>query len=398
MNSRLHHVCALCLAAAACGSEDRSGLDLLQDTSGAEIVGNEAPVWAEGTGWRLADQPTLSIGRENDAPEFRFNRIRNILSLPGGLILIANGGPPPEIRIFDLAGTPVAVFGGAGEGPGEFRSLFGAWLTPGDTILTLDTGLRRITLFDPIGTVLRTESIGRLLEGGFVALDRFDDGSWLLAENVPTTIEQNGQARIRRYLGRSRIGDARTDTLVGFGEAIKVREGLEWETPLFYPGVGTYIAHGDRLYAGYPHGFNIDVFRSDGTHLQRISRQTGNRAVTNEVFDRLAEARLAASTIEMRPTVERQLATRDRPDELPAFGSTFVVDVGNHLWVQDFVVAGDDPVHWSIFDSTGRFLGRVALPAAFRPMEIGTDRVLGVWRDSFDVETVRVYALDRSTS
>ena len=37
----------------------------------------------------------------------------------------------------------------------------------------------------------------------------------------------------------------------------------------------------------------------------------------------------------------------------------------------------------------------VTMPARFRPMDIGREFVLGLWRDADDVEHVRLYRLDR---
>jgi hypothetical protein len=40
-------------------------------------------------------------------------------------------------------------------------------------------------------------------------------------------------------------------------------------------------------------------------------------------------------------------------------------------------------------------LGSVALPDRFRPTQIGSDFVLGVWSDDLDVQHVRMYRLDK---
>jgi hypothetical protein len=379
----------------ACGGEPDVASETGQAGPAMPNVGAGDAVWTEVTEWRVAAEPTLTIGRENAARELRFNTIRSMFRLSDGALAVVNAGSPREIRIFDSGGALLVRFGGDGEGPGEFRTLWGAWLLPGDSILAFDTRLGRTTLFDRQGRPHRTEGVGRLPEGGFVVLDRFDDGSWLLAANVPETLEQNGITQVRRYLARSWIGSETTDTLIRFGEAIKVRERLELETPLFYPGVGTYIAHGNRLYAGYPNDFTIDVLASDGTPVHRIARPVERRAATSDVVDVLLESMINAAPAARRASFEENIRRREPPETLPAFGSPFVVDVLNNLWVPDFIVPGDDPVQWSVFDEAGTYLGRIGVPARLRPMEIGIDYILGVWRDELDVETVRMYALDR---
>jgi hypothetical protein len=54
------------------------------------------------------------------------------------------------------------------------------------------------------------------------------------------------------------------------------------------------------------------------------------------------------------------------------------------------------PTSWRVFDKAGKWLGTVTLPARFNPMDIGTDYVLGLWRDEDDVEHVRMYRLNTS--
>ena len=46
-----------------------------------------------------------------------------------------------------------------------------------------------------------------------------------------------------------------------------------------------------------------------------------------------------------------------------------------------------------IFDLDGEERARIPLPSRFRPFTVGEDELLGVWRDSVDVEHVRAYPL-----
>lgn len=51
------------------------------------------------------------------------------------------------------------------------------------------------------------------------------------------------------------------------------------------------------------------------------------------------------------------------------------------------------PTPWDVFDSTGRWLCTVTMPAGFTPLDIGNDDVAGLARDADDVEYVRLYRL-----
>jgi hypothetical protein len=389
--------CLSVIIMSACGSADHVVPAFSSDSSAVEVIENVDPIWGSAEAWTMASQPWLLIGQENEE-RLRFNRIRSVFSLSDGSVAVANGGPPPELRIFDTDGRLLTVMGGAGEGPGEFRSLQGAWLLPSDTILALDNRLLRLTVFDRSGAVVRTEPAPNLVKAGmagFVALDRFEDGSWLLLQNVPTQIELDGERKTRRLLVRARADTGAIDTVASFHEVIKVREGREWEIPLFFPGVGVYVTGGTRLYAGYPHKFEIDVLDLASGQRRRIRRQVAPRELTGPAYNQLIRAQLATAPADRRAALERRLASRERPRSLPAFGASFAVDTDGSLWVQSFVVPGDQPVLWSVFEPSGRYLGQVSMPSAFRPIEIRRDRILGVWRDSFDVESVRGYDLDR---
>lgn len=67
---------------------------------------------------------------------------------------------------------------------------------------------------------------------------------------------------------------------------------------------------------------------------------------------------------------------------------------GGRIWTTRWV-ASDAPLRWTVYDLAGRPVGRLTTPARFEVHDQGQDWVLGVWRDSLDVEYVRSYRLDR---
>jgi hypothetical protein len=115
--------------------------------------------------------------------------------------------------------------------------------------------------------------------------------------------------------------------------------------------------------------------------------------VTAALVDRLRAHDVDAAPPERREAIARDYAERPRLDDLPAFGGNWLLDDERNLWVQEFATVLDTAVAWSVFGEDGQWLGNVTMPTAFRPHVIGRDHVLGVWRDSLDVETVRGYPL-----
>jgi hypothetical protein len=77
------------------------------------------------------------------------------------------------------------------------------------------------------------------------------------------------------------------------------------------------------------------------------------------------------------------------------------VDGGGNLWTQrpreTWSEQGEDPgqsvPEWDVFDRDGIWLGTVRLPRGFTLHWIERDRIIGTWKDEFDVEYVRVHAI-----
>lgn len=51
---------------------------------------------------------------------------------------------------------------------------------------------------------------------------------------------------------------------------------------------------------------------------------------------------------------------------------------------------------WAVLDGSGATVAEVTMPADFEPLGIDSGYVIGIRRDEFDVESVRVYRIERS--
>ncbi len=91
------------------------------------------------------------------------------------------------------------------------------------------------------------------------------------------------------------------------------------------------------------------------------------------------------------------------PDALPAFVDLLASPSGE-LWLRDpdlaraaacacltSVTAG--PSTWSVFDATGRWLGRTHMSAQFTPAEVGREYALGHQRDANGVVRIAMYRI-----
>jgi len=80
---------------------------------------------------------------------------RSILLGPDGIVVIGDSSES-DVKIYDASGALIRRFGGPGDGPGEFRQLaIMAWGND-DTIVILDSVLRRIQTFSLDGQLIAT--------------------------------------------------------------------------------------------------------------------------------------------------------------------------------------------------------------------------------------------------
>ena len=64
------------------------------------------------------------------------------------------------------------------------------------------------------------------------------------------------------------------------------------------------------------------------------------------------------------------------------------------IWIRRYAEPDRSaPADFEVFDSTGRWLGGVRMPAGFDPARITAGAVVGTGSDENDVQTFRVYRL-----
>jgi len=163
----------------------------------------------------------------------------------------------------------------------------------------------------------------------------------------------------------------------------------------------------DRLYYGFGEQYAIRVYAADGTLQSIIRRAWTPTPVTPERWDYwvVEWAKIWVKSVGEQYAKEMMdLRASPYAETLPAF-SQFIADRVGRLWVreahlEDAIAAGSlsdppaVPSKWSVFDSTGRWLGDVTMPANFQPYDIGADYVAGKRYES-KVATAVIYALEK---
>mgnify|MGYP002624571824 CR=1 FL=1 len=375
------------LVVAACSSEEPSEVTTVQDSAGVAIV-------------TVFDRPAISTIDVDSMPVLRIGgkaegqtlyRVADAIRAGDGSVVVADGASR-EIRFFDSDGSLERVVGGEGEGPGEFDRF--ASLSPyrGDSLFVFDSWLRRATIYDAQG------EFGRVLtlDPGIQARDLLPVGGESLL-GIPWSLETfdkvEGPYRLPYYLVVMTSNGAVIDTALtvpGSGGYKVPNEagGYRDLAPLYIlnahvaaSGLGGVVGSGERWEFA-----RLDV---NGRVRQIVRVPWMDRSLTTEEIERERAAMVRPqSSADYRAIVARMEA----PELRPAYGDLLLASNG-WVWAAEYRslrTEVDNPVRWLVFDESGAPVGRATTPSRFTLFEVGDEHLVGVRRDSLDVETVEV--------
>lgn len=406
-------------ASLACGdAADEDGMAsevVVRDSAGIEIVENSIP---EGAAPALvtSDAPSLVIGAVEGDEAQQLHRVQDALRLPDERIAVLNAGSR-EVRIYADDGTLDIAFGRQGDGPSEFAGFpYQLDLLPPDTLVIWDIRTWETSWFLADGTFVRKDPgrteyeahvpEGRRAEGGYAV-----PGKGLLLRIHDFGAQRpEGEVYVPSMELTFFAGDGEVRSLGDFGgsEQVASREPgrpISAVIPFASSGITAFGGRPARLWAGRNDRYELRQFTGDG-RLERIVRADRTpRAVTPEHLDRwISGMRGAMTDGGVQPEIiEWQVGTIERApgrEFMPAFdGAHVTVDGG--AWVRRSAGAdawvGGKPVRYDVFGPDGRWRGLAEMTRAVRPLEIGTDYVLGVRRDDLGVEFVELYELEAPT-
>jgi len=401
-----------CLALTACAAPPdaatRTSGAAGRDSAGIRIIDNTSV--SPRAAWSVSSTPALEIGAvQGGDPAALLDGVVGATRMSDGRIVIANGGTR-ELRFFSAQGQHLRSAGGQGQGPGEFRWLRRLGRIAGDTLIAADFRPGTLAWFDAAGNYLFTtlDSIrgveppliltdGSLLEplyesGGF-------GGEWESFAIRRRQAEQDGFFRPAFDLVRIARGNARRDTLGRFHsfELFKVHtEGPADATRMRPFARGTLLAFGPgRIYVAHSDSFDIRVYQEPATLTMRIRKPVASAPLLPMDRDAIEQLVARESPHEPRRTwMRRWLAEVPWPEAKPAIRA-LQGDALGYLWVAESARSDAPAETWSVFDPRGELLTTLELPAGLETFEIGTDYLLGLWRDPLGVEFIRLYTLTR---
>jgi hypothetical protein len=409
------------LAAGCAGGGSSAAGPAVRDSAGIRIVENSGPLWAEGTGWTVPDTPTVDIGGRETEPTYDFDRVAGALRLAGNVIAVANAGTA-EVRLYDARGTHMASSGRKGSGPGEYQSILALYRGADDSLLVADALLRRLTVLNDAGVYARSFSLGGganfvLGQGGTVTVaipaGWLADGSVIgAATAVRINVQREGTFRDTVPVYRYGRDGAVLDTvarLPGYEmEQMTLNFGgqsVAAPTPVPLGRQLVVAAWGSNVAVARNDAWEIEQRAPDGTIHQLIRIRGEPVALTPEDVAKNREEQIEQmeEIQELRglpEPIKEQFRARIEKANYPAtmpFVASMLADRAGNLWVEEVIKPGSPQRRYAVVDSAGRWLGRVQVPARFRPLSVETTAVVGVWKDPNDVEHVRVYPVRKGS-
>jgi hypothetical protein len=386
---------AAIIAAVACSGEAADRSARVRDSAGVQIVENDTTDgWSAPTAWTVTDTPLVSIGGGDADSTAIFARVQNVTRLSDGRIVATDYGTR-QIRFYDANGRFQKAVGRLGEGPGEFDWLGRALRTDGDSLILWDPYNARLSVFDSGGRFVRSVP---LQSGQGVSFPdpfgRASDGA--LIGRIGDRSNTIGAIRGPAYFVRYGPDLAPVDTFARTVSAERFidpcGQGMCGYDPPFAKST-SFAFQRDRLHVGTSDSYEVSVIGLDGRKIRSIRLAKAGRPVTGADIDRFRETFLArARNADRRAALERVFTMMTAPKTMPAYQDLRVDRLGN-LWVEEYRTDEKDAPRWTVFDSAGRHLGSLATPRALRIDDIGDDWMVGVFRDSLDVEQVRLHRI-----
>jgi hypothetical protein len=370
------------------GCADSSAEDFVvrTDSAGVELIRSERPD-SDGEILQVA-APTMDLTESGH----EFYRVRDMVQVDS-LLVVAE---PTQVRAFLPDGSEEWVFGREGDGPQEFQRISDLEVR-GDSIIVFDYWRRRVSVLTRAGEWGRGFTLRTPLLGPDLVLTQIGFAVSATSAGIMDPDGPTGFVRTPSLIVQVGWDGQREDTIARLAGTESVRipgpNGIIDQLPVFghlsllvTDGSGR-LARIDGEFLGY---------ESLGSEGDVVARSSG--ALSTELPDSLLEAEWDAREEILGSAAVRELReSTPTPDSRPMASDAKSDDRGR-VWIREHYGefrnrVGPGPQVWQVFGEGGAWLGYVEVPSDFQILDLMGDRVLGVFRDSLDVEHPQVRSL-----
>lgn len=367
--------------AAACRSTSQSG------TSSSDAPG---ALWCTG-------DAVMRVTGGSDNPEAQpLHRVTGAHRFADGRLVVADAGSS-SLLFFDRDGRFDHAAGRAGAGPGEYRQLRLLAAFGGDSLLAFDGALRRVTVLDPTGRVVRSFTISEVM-GTPTVRAVFEDGSTVVQVAIPFHSDsvQTGTYRPNlALLVLDREGGILQDLGRYPGESrfvLVTQDGMMVGPLVFGPALHVATA-GKRLVVGASDAAQLHLFRD--TAIVNVPVPFHRRPATIADFDAAMEDYLQGVPAPARPIERSRFEQMPRLDSLTVFADLRMGPDGE-IWLRRELGPRDPRRLWWVTGPDGQPVALARLPDHSDILELGPDWVVVNRRDSLDVEGVEILPVRRA--
>ena len=381
--------------------ETRGGQATQRDSAGVIIVENTGSAAADDGGWRVAAEPSLSIGAVEGDSSYQFFGISGAHRTAEGEFVVVNAGSR-NVRVYDAQGVFRHSFGQRGGGPEEFEMPVLAGVLD-DTLIVVDARHHRLSMVHPEAGIIRVARVVDEVGGYLNPSGAFANGQVVFGGAMDmgrTQIEQGLNRAHTFYRSCDPDGALAADFGHRMGADFHVKQpgtrGIVGRPQLVPFGrVPLATVSPEQFYFGSGDTWEIGAYDPSGSLIRLIRWDREPVPITEEHANQYIEDMVGNFPDGEQASMMRQLLSEiPVPDAFPPYAG-LMADVLGYLWVADYNPPGDDNSTWTIFDPDGVLAGGVMVPQGFYMLEIGEDYLLGVYRDELGVEYLHRYALER---
>ncbi|MDE2876966.1 MAG: hypothetical protein OXU69_14890 [Gemmatimonadota bacterium] len=327
-----------------------------------------------------------------------FFRIRSVRQIADGGLAVMNRGSR-SLLLLDSRGDPAGTIGRLGEGPGDFLSVTDLD-TKGDSILVLDAFARRVQLFHR-ASLVDTWSL-REITGTLAQVTFSPDGAPVVSatRESPYPDPEDAMKVLREPVELYRIDDPATEIEIPveipgdeyFVVFVAARGGWRYGVPAFGAGA-TYDLTGTGVVAADARSGRVVSFPWGGQAVRTLRPSSPPEAMSEHQLDRLWAS---------ADTVARRLPDRDDymtyvreavevwGESVPRPYYSAVISDGSETLLRHFTSGPADLSEWSLLAEDGELLGTFSLDRDTQLFSLQNREILGVGKDSLDVEHVIV--------